>query len=189
MWKCLCDCGQEIERIAKAVRSGNTKSCGCAKRDAVVARNKASAKHGMTGTRSHTAWINMQERCLNPNHSSYHRYGGRGVQICKRWLETFQNFYDDMGDPPEGMSLDRIDVEGDYEPGNCRWATSEEQANNRANNRVIEFAGKKQTIAQWAREVGMSRAALRHRISAGWTPEEALTMSVNHGNGWLRAAA
>ena len=189
MWRCRCDCGTEIVRIAKAVKSGNTKSCGCINKERLTAQNKATAKHGMTGTRAHTAWINMQERCLNPNHNSYHRYGGRGVKICQRWLDSFTNFHDDMGDPPKGMSLDRIDVDGDYEPSNCRWATDEEQSNNRENNRYLEFGGKKQTIAQWAREVGMSREALRYRINAGWSIEEALTMDKNHGNRHMRGDA
>ena len=132
----------------------------------------------------------MKERCLNPNHKSFNRYGGRGITICQRWLDSFQNFLDDMGTMPIGMSLDRKDVNGNYEPGNCRWATSEEQANNKANNRVLEFKGKKQTIAQWAREVGMSREALRHRLNAGWSSEDALTMKLDHANNnhWRAAA-
>jgi hypothetical protein len=182
MWRCLCECGATVESLAKAVRSGNTKSCGCLKRDRTIARNIANSAHGLTGSRAHTAWINMRERCLNPKHDSYHRYGGRGIGICKPWLESFTNFLDDMGHPPSGMSLDRIDVNGDYEPGNCRWATSEEQANNRDNNRCLEFGGKKQTVAQWARELGASRAALRYRLEAGWTVEETLTMKVDHKN-------
>ena len=182
MWRLLCDCGKEIERVAKSVKSGNTKSCGCAKMDLLIARNKSSAQHGMTGSPTFTVWANMKERCLNPNHNSYHRYGGRGIQICDRWLESFKNFYDDMGPMPSGMSLDRIDVDGNYEPGNCRWATSEEQANNRANNRVLEFDGRRQTVAQWAREIGVSKQALRYRILAGWSVEDALTTTIDHAN-------
>ena len=189
MWRLLCECGNEIERVAKSVVSGNTKSCGCLAKDVTAARNKAMAKHGKCNTPTFNVWSNMKERCLNSNHKSYHRYGGRGISICSRWLESFQNFLDDMGEMPEGMSIDRIDVNGNYEPSNCRWATYEEQANNRENNRLIEYDGKRQTIAMWARELGMSRQALRHRLEAGWTIEEAMTMKLNHGNRHFREAA
>jgi len=190
MWRCLCECGATIERTAKTVRTGNTKSCGCINKERLTLRNKAGAKHGMSNTPTFNVWTNMKERCLNPNHNSYHRYGGRGITICDRWLESFQNFYDDMGPMPEGMSIDRVDVDGDYEPSNCRWATSEEQSNNRANNRVLEFKGRKQTIAQWAREVGVSKEALRYRLNAGWSAEEALTMKIDYANNnhWKAAA-
>jgi hypothetical protein len=190
MWQLRCDCGTEFERTAKVVKNGNTKSCGCLAREMTAARNRANATHGMSNTSTHNVWTNMKERCLNPNHKSFNRYGGRGITICQRWLDSFQNFLDDMGTMPIGMSLDRKDVNGNYEPGNCRWATSEEQANNKANNRVLEFKGKKQTIAQWAREVGMSREALRHRLNAGWSSEDALTMKLDHANNnhWRAAA-
>lgn len=190
VWQLRCDCGTEFERTAKVVKNGNTKSCGCLAREMTAARNRANALHGMSNTSTFTVWTNMKDRCLNPNHKSFNRYGGRGITICQRWLDSFQNFLDDMGTMPIGMSLDRKDVNGNYEPSNCRWATSEEQANNKANNRVLEFKGKKQTIAQWAREVGMSREALRHRLNAGWSSEDALTMKLDHANNnhWRAAA-
>ena len=190
MWQLRCDCGTEFVRVAKAVRSGNTKSCGCINRERLAAQNKASALHGMTRTPTFTAWANMKERCLNPNHKSYHRYGGRGIGICSRWLESFSNFLDDMGPMPKGMSLDRKDVDGNYEPSNCRWATAEEQANNRANNKVLEFNGKKQTVAQWAREVGISKQALLYRLRVGWSTEDALMKKLDHANNnhWQEAA-
>lgn len=128
----------------------------------------------------------MKQRCLNVKHKSYAIYGGRGIKICDRWLESFEDFLADMGERPEGMTLDRIDVDGDYTPGNCRWATSETQSNNRTNNRLVEYRGVTQTLAKWARELGISRQALRYRLEAGWSVEEAMNMEPNHGNRWKR---
>ena len=185
-WRCSCECGNEVTVAGKALRNGNTKSCGCMAKSALIERNKASAKHGMSNSAAFTVWTNMKERCLNPNHKSFNRYGGRGIKICDRWLESFENFLTDMGHPLPGLSIDRIEVSGNYEPGNCRWATAEEQSNNRENNRTVEYDGRTQTIAQWAREIGMSRQALRHRLESCWSIEEAMTMKLNHGNNWIR---
>lgn len=146
----------------------------------------ATTTHGMTGTPTFISWDSMKQRCLNPKHKSYSDYGGRGVKVCKRWLESFENFLADMGEHPDGMTLERDEVDGDYEPSNCRWATSKEQGNNRRNSRHITMGGKTMTIAQWAEELGMSRQALRHRINSNWTEEDILTMGTNHGNGWKR---
>lgn len=186
LWRCKCDCGGEVTVTAKKLRNGNTKSCGCIAKELLIERNKSGATHGMTKTPIFTVWINMQQRCMNPNHKSYKDYGGRGIEVCNRWLESFENFLADMGEAPEGMSIERNDVDGNYEPGNCRWATSEEQGNNRRTNRFVVHEGKTQTIAQWAEELGMSRQALRYRLDHGWSIKEAFEMKLNHGNGWKR---
>jgi hypothetical protein len=102
---------------------------------------------------AHASWDAMRTRCTNENHPAYHRYGGRGVSICQRWNE-FEHFYADMGDRPEGMTLERIDTDGNYEPGNCRWATPREQSNNTSTNRMVEYEGVLMTVAEVAQKTG-----------------------------------
>lgn len=139
-------------------------------------RGKSSLTHGETGTKLHSIWIGMKQRCCNPAHSAYASYGGRGITICERWLRSYESFRDDMGSPPKGMSLDRIDNSRGYEPGNCRWATHKEQMNNMRGNRLITFDGQTQTTSQWAGELGGVKAAtISHRIWRGWPVERALT--------------
>lgn len=184
-WLCRCDCGAEITCSGKNLRSGNTKSCGCLNSQKVSERNQSKTTHGMTNTATFTVWVNMKQRCTNPKHNSYHRYGGRGIKVCERWMHSFENFLADMGERPfPDAEIDRKDNDGGYEPDNCRWVTSEQNKNNRAVSRKITFDGKTQTISQWAQEIGCSRQALRHRIENGWSAHDALTTPFNHGNCW-----
>ena len=124
-------------------------------------------KHGHSLHRSRTptyqSWQMMRQRCLYPKHQRYHIYGGRGITICKRW-DAFENFLADMGERPKGCTLDRRDNNGNYEPSNCRWATMFEQHGNRTDNLMLSYEGRTQCIAHWARELGMTRSALRYRI-------------------------
>lgn len=165
LWSCKCDCGNTVAVSTESLRSGNTKSCGCIKKELLVARNRAAATHDMTDSPEWNSWCSMKARCLNKNSKSYEDYGGRGIKVCDRWLD-FINFYNDMGERPSGTSLDRIDVNGDYEPSNCRWATPTEQASNMRNNRLIEFDGQARTISGWSRETGIPLSTLRRRLKA-----------------------
>jgi hypothetical protein len=137
--------------------------------------------HGHAGgngrTPEYTAWRNMINRCTNPGVRSYPRYGGRGIAVCGRWRQNFAAFLADVGfRPGPGYTLDRIDSNGDYEPGNCRWATQVEQQNNRRDNHVITFGGVSKTLSEWARDLGIAPATLQTRINRrGWSLERALS--------------
>jgi len=130
--------------------------------------------HGMSNTRIHNNWSNMISRCTNPKNPCYPRYGGRGIGVCKRWM-VFENFYEDMGDPPEGMSLERKDNNKGYHPDNVVWDTRTSQANNRRTNKMITYNGKTQTMAQWSRETGIHQDILYKRFKRNWSAEKALT--------------
>lgn len=130
--------------------------------------------HGLRDVPEYGVWAGMRNRCLNPKVRCYPRYGGRGIKVCERWAK-FENFYLDMGPRPLGTSLDRIDVDGDYSPQNCKWATQKEQQNNKRNNRLLTLNGKTQNSTQWAHEVGLPRHVIKQRIKLGWTDCEILT--------------
>lgn len=133
-----------------------------------------ATRHGLADTPTHRSWMSMRQRCLNQNDRAYRNYGGRGITICSRW-SVFENFLADMGVKPDGMELERINVDGNYEPGNCRWATISEQARNTRRNRFIEFNGKRQTVAEWSRELGILEFTIYWRLNKGWSPERALS--------------
>jgi len=146
---------------------GSVKSCGC---EHIKRIAKASTTHGMTNTRTYSIWQAMRLRCNRINQD----YSCRGITYDERW-DSFENFYLDMGEVPEGMSIDRIDVNGNYNKDNCRWATQEQQANNKRSSVFIEYNGKKQTVSQWAKELKMNHHTLRSRLKKGLTAEQALT--------------
>lgn len=170
-FRCRCDCGVEKDVIYGSLTSGLSTSCGCYNRELPRTGRKT---HGKSFTRAHHSYEHMMQRCYNPNNPSYLRYGGRGIGVCDRWRNEIQTFFDDMGDPPEGMTLGRIDNNDNYSPDNCRWETPQEQANNRRSNVWITFQGKTLTAAQWARLLGFNQRIVEERIRRGWTVEEAL---------------
>jgi hypothetical protein len=126
--------------------------------------------------------MGMLERCSRTNHPAFHRYGGRGITVCQRWRESFWAFVEDMGERPAGASIERIDNDKGYEPGNCKWATSKEQQRNRCNNRRIEFNGQTRTMAEWSEVTGIKLSALKNRLGSRlkWSPERALTTPVEY---------
>ena len=123
-WRCLCDCNNETIVQSGSLKTGHTTSCGCYHLECVT-------KHGMHCSREYRTWSGMLARCTNKHYKHYHNYGGRGIIVCDRWRHSFENFYEDMGDRPEGMTIDRRENDGNYEPNNCRWATQEEQCYNK----------------------------------------------------------
>jgi hypothetical protein len=118
----------------------------------------------MTHTPEHNAWLAMRKRCYNPKFIGFASYGGRGIIVCERWRTSFENFFADLGPRPEGCSLDRIDVDGNYEPGNVRWASSKQQCNNRRSNRLLTYKGEEKTLAEWAAHLGVKRVTLGARL-------------------------
>jgi hypothetical protein len=166
VWLCQCKCGTQKEIRASDMVQGKVKSCGCEHTKRIA---KASTTHGMTNTRTYSIWQAMRLRCNRINQD----YSCRGITYDECW-DSFENFYLDMGEVPEGMSIDRIDVNGNYTKDNCRWATREQQANNTRANVFIEWNGKRQTRSQWERELNMKPTTLRSRLKAGWSLDKAM---------------
>lgn len=137
-------------------------------------------RHGMDRTPEHQAWVSMKQRCTNPNRREYIHYGGRGITVCDQWMHSFLTFYQHVGPrPSRSHSLDRIDVNKGYEPGNVRWATQQQQKENTRVVRMVTVQGKTQTLSAWAREMGLARGQINARLASGWSMEEAiLTPSV-----------
>jgi len=177
LWRCLCDCGNETIVCSRSLVTQNTRSCGCLKVETIVKRN---TKHGdalfTRKSRLYTAWCNMLGRCENPNREKYRIYGARGITICREWHDymnfkkwALENGYEDT------LTIDRIDVNGNYEPSNCRWATLRQQANNTRQNVFISFGGETHTVTEWSRIKGINVKALMSRFNLGWSIDKALT--------------
>lgn len=163
LWKCVCSCGATVTKSNLELKQG-VKSCSAA--CGVSASNKARAKHGLYKSKVYTAWASMNVRCSNPSAPNWSRYGGRSIKVCDAWVNDFQAFYDYVGEPPTAKhTLDRIDNDKGYEPGNVRWATRKEQSNNRSTNTWVEYDGKRMTWAQWADYLGISYATIMSRRS------------------------
>jgi len=177
---CRCDCGTETTVLPCNLTSGNTSSCGCLRREEERTRGIThGATAGGTWSRAYSVWHSMLQRCLNPNNPNWSRYGGRGITVCERWRSSFQAFLEDMGEPPSGMSLNRVDNDGPYAKENCEWATDEAQARNKRGNRQLTFGGRTQPLAAWAEELGIPYYTLHARLRRGWSEERTLTEAVH----------
>ena len=177
-WLCRCDCGVVISVYAGNIRRPNTQSCGCLRRETTA---KSKTRHGNARkglqTAEYRSWASLIGRCTNGRNHVFASYGGRGITVCDRWRDDFEVFLSDMGPKPgPEYSIDRIDNNRGYEPGNCRWATAKEQARNRRNRRVVEFQGVGRSILEWTRILGLSLSCLRHRFDRGWSTDQAFTI-------------
>lgn len=175
-WLCQCDCGGTTITTITMLRSGHTKSCGCWRNES---RLTQAIKHGKSNSKTYIAWRNMIGRCCRVTDHAYPQYGGRGITIYPQWRDSFEDFEFYVAQLPHyeesGYTLDRIDNNGNYEPGNVRWATAIEQNRNRRRHRLITFNGKTQCSSAWAEETGISRRAIQHRLNNGWDVEKTLT--------------
>lgn len=169
---CRCECGAIKNVIVKNLKSGTSKNCGCVRSRKTIERN---VKHNKRFTREWRIWRAMKTRCTNENQPQYHNYGGRGIQVCKEWSENFMSFYNDMGESPEGYSLDRIDVNGNYCKENCKWSTVSEQLRNKTNNRKINGI----CITDIDKSLGSKQGMVAKRIKRGWTEKRAITTKSN----------
>lgn len=179
-WNVRCDCGTEGVARGNHLRSGAGSSCGCLKIERSAAARTthgATTKHGKST--EYEIWAGMLKRCTNPRSRYYADYGGRGITVCERWLKDFAAFLADMGRRPSAAhSLDRKDNDVGYSPENCRWATRKEQNRNRRNNLILTVNGESLPAAAWEERMGLPKGNVSHRITAGWTPSEAVLTPV-----------
>lgn len=182
-WVCTCDCGNETIVKSSYLISGDTKSCGCLKNDTIQNLTKTHGKSKTT--RLYNVWKGMRQRCNNINSSAYHNYGGRGIRICPAWND-FQEFYEwaihngyDDNEQAKYCSIERVDVNGDYCPENCKWVTRKQQANNTRRNHHLTFNGQTRTISEWEDVTGIPQKVIWNRIEkCNWTVDKALTEEV-----------
>lgn len=169
---CRCSCG--IEKLIKAdnLVRGHTKSCGCIALERLSARSRTHGHASGRVSPTYRIWSGMIDRCENANTPCFVNYGGRGISVCARWRESFKNFLADMGERPAGMSIDRIDNDGNYEPDNCRWASKTEQGRNKRSNRLVEFGGQRLTVPEWAEKLSVPQYRLYGRLYRGWADSE-----------------
>lgn len=179
-WYCKCECGRVVAPYSSNLKRLLTSSCGCLEDESRISTHTIHGHlKGKSRSRTYSTWSSMKKRCYSENDINYPNYGGRGIQVCDRWLRSFEDFLSDMGERPPLMTIDRIDNNGNYEPKNCRWATIKQQRNNRSNNRVIEIDGISNTMAQWTELLGVSDSTIANRIDVlGWDVKKALTKPV-----------
>lgn len=171
LWLCQCDCGSSTKIIfGNSLKRGLTKSCGCLHHEVMITRGT----HRMAKTKLYKAWSAMKERCSNQKHRAWRYYGGRGIRVCERW-QTFENFLADMGERPFAKAtIERKDMNGNYCPENCRWATQAEQKRNTRQSHFLTYNGLTMCLADWASKMSIPSQTLSYRALQGWTPEECL---------------
>lgn len=172
LYLCRCDCGTERIVLGRDLLTGHTKSCGC-NRAAAIAASMTRHGHAATRSRAYKIWCDMIRRCDSEKHVSFKYYGGKGIRVCDKW-RLFERFLADMGEPPPGTWIDRIDSDGHYEKANCRWATPQQQQNNRSNNVMVTYKGETMTTAELARRTGQPAHRVQERLKNGRTAEEAV---------------
>ena len=173
-WLCECACGVQTVVSTAHLNDGHTRSCGCLKS---LATKQRMTTHGLSKRPEYRAWSRMIMRCCNKNSPDYPAYGARGIKVCDQWRRDFPAFFSHIGPRPSAKySLDRIDVNGDYQPGNVRWATTCEQAANTRRTKYLELDGQRLNLSAWAKRCGLKKSTqLKRRLEAGWTLREALT--------------
>lgn len=169
-WKCRCDCGKEIVAMGANVKSGHTKSCGCFQEET---RGQHTITHGGSSSKCYCVWKTMIQRCTNPNHDKYKYYGGRGITVCESW-KKFANFRNDMGDPPDGLQIDRIDNSSGYQPSNCRWVTKSVNMRNRRGAVKVMVNGEGVPAMTFAETNGLPYHYVRRRVHWGLSGSEIL---------------
>lgn len=182
-WICKCDCGKTKEVLASNLKRGLTLSCGCGKGEAI--KDKVTV-HGQSNSRLYRIWLNMRKRCSYTKNDNFKRYGAKGIRVCEEWKNDFEAFllWSKSNGYSEGLSLDRINNDLGYAPNNCRWVSVKEQQNNRKDNVLILYKGKKQTLSKWADELGIKRTTLWLRIfQFKWTVETAFTVKTGDRSG------
>ena len=180
-WECICECGKIVFASTNALNKGNTRSCGCLRNELTAERNrKRQTTHGMSKSRLYRIWANMLQRCKNPKTDRYQSYGGKGVRVCSVWHE-FAEFYDwaMQNGYEEALSIDRLDVNGNYEPNNCRWVNAKTQMSNKSNNRILSVCGITKTMSEWAECTGINVSTIAMRLRNGWSEERAVSKPVN----------
>lgn len=172
---CQCECGGQVEVHSSNLYGGHTRSCGCL----LPQKNQElRITHGMRWRAEYSTWCAIKQRCSNPNATAYRLYGGRGIEMCAEWAASFEAFFRDMGTRPNGTSIDRIDVNKGYAPGNCRWASSKVQGRNRRVCKTLTYLGRTKTVAEWAEETGINLKTLCTRLERGWPVGRALEEAV-----------
>lgn len=179
LWQCRCECGRKTITTGSALRQGLTKSCGCLAQEIREDLHRRRRTHGLRRTPEYNAWAGARRRCYSLTDRSYKHYGGRGIEMCKRWRYDFEAFLKDVGLRPSAKhSIDRIDNDGNYEPENCRWATRQEQGRNKRSNRLLTIDGETQPMIVWAKRYALRMDTLWNRLKRGWSFERAVKTPV-----------